>query len=50
MCLTPNNTCLIFKVGIPKIICGFRDDDGFVCKLEEFKIEALPKIAENPFW
>jgi hypothetical protein len=38
------------QAGIPKIVCGFRDDDGVVCKLQEYKIESLPKLTDNPFW
>ncbi len=26
-----------FLVGVPKIVCGFRDDDGIVKNLQNFK-------------
>ena len=39
-----------FQVGIPNVYCGFRDDDGIVCQIQEYKTEALPKLAENRFW
>lgn len=34
-----------FLVGIEEIICGWRDDDGFVRDVESFKIRQLPKSA-----
>ena len=36
-----------FLVGIPKVICGFRDDDGIVLKLEDYPIKLLPKMGKN---
>jgi len=30
-----------FLVGIPKIVCGFRDDDGIVKNLQHFKTTSL---------
>jgi RAT1-interacting protein len=32
-------------IGIPKIVCGFRDDGGVVKRLEEFDTESLPLIS-----
>lgn len=34
-----------FMVDIESIICGFRDDEGVVHQLEEFKTRNIPKIA-----
>lgn len=36
-----------FLVGIPKILCGFRDDDGMVVRLEDYPIKLLPKMGKN---
>ncbi|KAG8187164.1 hypothetical protein JTE90_020039 [Oedothorax gibbosus] len=36
-----------FLVGIPKIICGFRDDNGIVRNLDVFPTAEIPKIAQN---
>ena len=36
-----------FLVGIPKILCGFRDDDGLVVRLEDYPIKLLPKMGKN---
>ena len=30
-----------FLVGVPKIVCGFRDDDGIVKNLQHFKTTSL---------
>ena len=30
--------CQSFLVGVPKIVCGFRDDDGVVEKVVQVKI------------
>lgn len=35
-----------FLVGIPSVICGYRDDDGIVTELEEFQVEKLRKMGE----
>ncbi|XP_067143943.1 decapping and exoribonuclease protein-like isoform X2 [Centruroides vittatus] len=35
-----------FLIGIPKIICGFRDDDGFVGHLETFVVQDIPKLSQ----
>lgn len=34
-----------FLVGIEEIVCGWRDDEGFVRDIESFKIRQLPKTA-----
>ncbi|XP_054716954.1 decapping and exoribonuclease protein-like [Uloborus diversus] len=36
-----------FLAGIPKIVCGFRDDDGIVRTLEEFPVRDIPKMAQG---
>ncbi|GFR12862.1 decapping and exoribonuclease protein [Trichonephila clavata] len=36
-----------FLVGIPKVICGFRDDHGIVRNLEIFPVSDMPKEPEN---
>lgn len=38
-----------FLVGIPTVICGYRDDDGVVDKLEEMPVEKLRKMGED-YW
>ena len=38
-----------FLVGIRKILCGFRDDDGVVHNLEDYPIQKLPEIGKNWF-
>ena len=35
-----------FLVGIPKIVCGYRDDDGVVHRLEEMDVQTLPDLAK----
>ena len=32
-----------FLIGVPKIVCGFRDDSGIVQKLETFRTLDIPK-------
>ena len=34
-----------FLVGIPKIVCGFRDDDGIVHRLETYSTKEIPSMA-----
>ena len=34
-------------VGVPKVLCGFRDDDGMVVKLEDYPTMLLPKMGKN---
>ena len=36
-----------FLLGIPKIVCGFRDDDGIVGRLETMKTLELPHLARQ---
>ncbi|XP_053382084.1 decapping and exoribonuclease protein-like [Mercenaria mercenaria] len=36
-----------FLVGIPEIVCGYRDDDGIVHRLESFSTKELPEIAKD---
>lgn len=35
--------CQCFLVGVPKVVCGFRDDDGVVGNLTEFGVSDIPK-------
>ncbi|XP_067673650.1 decapping and exoribonuclease protein-like isoform X2 [Haliotis asinina] len=35
-----------FLIGIEKIICGFRDDDGIVHSLEEFPTQGIPDLVK----
>ncbi|CAG8777930.1 19989_t:CDS:2 [Cetraspora pellucida] len=41
-----------FLIGIPKIIVGFRDNEGCVIKVQEFKTMDIPKIVKgkNGMW
>ncbi|KAG7722781.1 hypothetical protein KL949_000168 [Ogataea haglerorum] len=36
-----------FLVGIPKIICGFRDDNMILRTVEEYKTEQIPLMIKN---
>lgn len=36
-----------FLVGIPKLVVGFRDDDGIVSEVVNFEVKALPRMAEG---
>eukprot|EP00112_Aurelia_sp_Birch-Aquarium-sp1_P006368 Seg1704.5_Seg1704.6 transcript_id=Seg1704.5_Seg1704.6/GoldUCD/mRNA.D3Y31 product="Decapping and exoribonuclease protein" protein_id=Seg1704.5_Seg1704.6/GoldUCD/D3Y31 len=36
-----------YIAGVPKIICGMRDDDGIVRELHDYKTLDLPKIAAS---
>ncbi|GAB6029280.1 Dom-3 Z [Chamberlinius hualienensis] len=36
-----------FLVGIPKLVVGFRDDDGIVSEVANFEVKALPRMAEG---
>ncbi|XP_060587638.1 decapping and exoribonuclease protein-like isoform X2 [Ruditapes philippinarum] len=36
-----------FLVGIPEIVCGYRDDDGIVHRLESFNTMKLPEFAKD---
>ena len=42
--------CQSFLVGIPKIICGFRDDDGVVGELRDYDVQQIPKNAGPGLW
>jgi len=35
-----------FLVGVPSVICGYRDDDGVVNEMEEFDVEKIRKMGE----
>ena len=35
-----------FLVGVPKIVCGFRDDDGIVKNLQHFKTSMIPHDSQ----
>ncbi|XP_059048958.1 decapping and exoribonuclease protein-like isoform X2 [Achroia grisella] len=41
--------CQSFLVGIDKILCGFRNDEGIVEKLNTYSIKDLVKISQN-YW
>nr|ADD24238.1 Dom3Z [Lepeophtheirus salmonis] len=41
--------CQSFLVGITTIVCGFRDDDGFVRRIEDFSVRDIPKL-EGVTW
>ena len=35
-----------FLVGVPKIVCGFRDDDGIVKNLQSFRTSMIPHDSQ----
>ena len=35
-----------FLVGVPKIVCGFRDDDGIIQHLQTFRTIDIPKESQ----
>jgi RAT1-interacting protein len=35
-----------FLVGVPKIICGFRDDDGVIHNLQTFRTVDIPRESQ----
>ena len=41
-----------FLVGTPTIICGFRDDDGYVKSVQTFKTLDIPRMVrgKNGMW
>jgi hypothetical protein len=41
------NLSHIFSVGIEEIICGWRDDAGFVRQVESMALRSLPKMSAN---
>lgn len=36
-----------FLLGVPRIMVGFRDDDGILRKVEEFETQKIPTIAKK---
>ncbi|KAI9317756.1 RAI1 like PD-XK nuclease-domain-containing protein [Dichotomocladium elegans] len=36
-----------FLVGVPRVICGFRDDNGDLCGLETFKTMEIPRRVRD---
>ncbi|KAJ9063666.1 decapping endonuclease targeting mRNA [Entomophthora muscae] len=36
-----------FLAGIPKVIVGFRDDDGKLCSIETFKTLEIPRLVRS---
>lgn len=36
-----------FLIGIPKIVCGVRDDDGYVLHLKTYETGQIPKMAKE---
>jgi len=39
--------CQSFLVGVPTIVCGFRDDDGIVEKVVQYSVNDLPKSCSE---
>ncbi|QQP55480.1 Dom3Z, partial [Caligus rogercresseyi] len=37
--------CQSFLVGIPSIICGYRDNNGFVGSVKELELKGIPKMT-----
>ncbi|KAG8469675.1 hypothetical protein KFE25_006130 [Diacronema lutheri] len=35
-----------FLLGLPSIVCGFRDDGGVLKKMQDFEVKQLPKLAQ----
>jgi len=35
-----------YLVGIPKIVCGYRDDNGIVHRLETFNTLGIPNMVQ----
>lgn len=35
-----------FLVGIPKVVCGFRDDDGIIHNLQNFRTVDIPRESQ----
>ena len=38
-----------FLIGIPKIVCGFRDNEGIVQHLQTFKTVDIPRESQVTF-
>ncbi|KAI9481344.1 MAG: RAI1 like PD-XK nuclease-domain-containing protein [Benjaminiella poitrasii] len=36
-----------FLIGLPSIICGFRDDEGKIVKVKEYKTLEIPRMIRN---
>ncbi|KAH3861118.1 decapping and exoribonuclease protein-like [Dreissena polymorpha] len=36
-----------FLIGIPEVICGYRDDDGVVHRLESFNTNTIPSMTKD---
>ena len=42
-----------FLLGVPKIVVGFRDRDGFLVKVDEIETQKIPQTINatpNPSW
>ena len=39
--------CQTFTVGVPKIICGFRDDRGVVRNVRQYHVGHLPRLCQE---
>lgn len=38
-----------FLIGIPRIVCGFRDDNGVVQTLQNYPVHEIPGIVKVSF-
>ncbi len=38
---------LLDEVGVPEIVCGFRDSKGYVQKIESLNTSAIPSLAKD---
>jgi RAT1-interacting protein len=36
-----------FLIGIPRIVCGFRDDDGVVRSLQDYPVSEIPSVVKS---
>ncbi|KAK3696214.1 hypothetical protein RRG08_027657 [Elysia crispata] len=36
-----------FLIGISRVVCGFRDDDGIVHKLQDYPVMDMPAVAQS---
>ena len=39
-----------FLVGVPRIVCGFRDDEGIVRSLQTFRTSEIPRETQVCVW
>nr|CAG8542237.1 2731_t:CDS:2 [Entrophospora candida] len=39
-----------FLIGVPKIIVGFRDNNGFLQSIQEFKTLEIPTMVRTDMW